>query len=209
MQEGTFIAPGYPEETAQRTPDVYAANCPTRQLLDRIADKWSVLILTTLGTGSGEMRFNALKRHIEGISQKMLSQTLRSLERDGLVMRHVVPTVPVTVGYAITPLGRELVEIGEDEALHQAHEVGDLFLRPAPVLGGEGVECQRFQPHLTRPAHDAAHSFHAALVTQRARQMALFRPAPVAIHDDGNVARGNGFALGHQAFLESGALEPV
>ncbi len=118
MQEGTFIAPGYPEETAQRTPDVYAANCPTRQLLDRIADKWSVLILTTLGGGegaggrasSGEMRFNALKRHIEGISQKMLSQTLRSLERDGLVTRHVVPTVPVTVGYAITPLGRELLD---------------------------------------------------------------------------------------------------
>ncbi|GFE72436.1 helix-turn-helix domain-containing protein [Novosphingobium sp. TCA1] len=110
MQEGTFIAPGYPEETAQRTPDVYAANCPTRQLLDRIADKWSVLILTTLGTSSGEMRFNALKRHIDGISQKMLSQTLRSLERDGLVTRHVVPTVPVTVGYAITPLGRELLD---------------------------------------------------------------------------------------------------
>ncbi len=114
MQEGTFIAPGYPEETAQRTPDVYAANCPTRQLLDRIADKWSVLILTTLGAGgragSGEMRFNALKRHIDGISQKMLSQTLRSLERDGLVTRHVVPTVPVTVGYAITPLGRELLD---------------------------------------------------------------------------------------------------
>ncbi|WP_395394319.1 helix-turn-helix domain-containing protein [Novosphingobium sp. BL-8A] len=116
MQEGTFIAPGYPEETAdgpaspqdQRAPDVYAANCPTRQLLDRVADKWSVLILTTLG--NGEMRFNALKRRIDGISQKMLSQTLRSLERDGLVLRHVVPTVPVTVSYAISPLGRELLD---------------------------------------------------------------------------------------------------
>ncbi|TCM21598.1 HxlR family transcriptional regulator [Novosphingobium sp. PhB165] len=111
MQEGTFIAPGYPEETTSpesRAPDVYAANCPTRQLLDRVADKWSVLILTTLG--HGEMRFNALKRRIDGISQKMLSQTLRSLERDGLVLRHVVPTVPVTVGYAISPLGRELLD---------------------------------------------------------------------------------------------------
>ncbi len=107
MQEGTFIAPGYPEETGGRQPDVYAANCPTRQLLDRIADKWSVLILTTLGMD--EMRFNALKRRIDGISQKMLSQTLRSLERDGLVVRHVVPTVPVTVSYAITPLGSELI----------------------------------------------------------------------------------------------------
>jgi DNA-binding HxlR family transcriptional regulator len=107
MQEGTFSAPGYPAGTGDRLPDVYAANCPTRQLLDRIADKWSVLILTTLG--SREMRFNALKRRIDGISQKMLSQTLRSLERDGLVVRAVVPTVPVTVSYAITPLGRELL----------------------------------------------------------------------------------------------------
>nr|WP_260610184.1 helix-turn-helix domain-containing protein [Sphingomonas sp. IC081] len=103
-----MIAPGYSEETAPlRAPDVYAANCPTRQLLDRVADKWSVLILLTLG--NGEMRFNALKRRIDGISQKMLSQTLRSLERDGLVLRAVVPSVPVTVSYAISPLGRELL----------------------------------------------------------------------------------------------------
>lgn len=107
MQEGTFIAPGYPGETACPGPDVFAADCPTRQLLDRIADKWSVLILTTLG--GGEMRFNGLKRRIDGISQKMLSQTLRSLERDGLVVRRVVPTVPVSVSYAVTPLGCELL----------------------------------------------------------------------------------------------------
>jgi DNA-binding HxlR family transcriptional regulator len=108
MQEGTFIAPGFPGETITREPDVYAANCPTRQLLDRIADKWSVLILTTLGGGA--TRFNLLRRRIDGISQKMLSQTLRSLERDGLVARHVVPTVPVSVSYAITPLGTELLD---------------------------------------------------------------------------------------------------
>ncbi|EJU10812.1 transcriptional regulator [Sphingomonas sp. LH128] len=108
MQEGTFTAPGYLEGTACLAPNVYAADCPTRQLLDRIADKWSVLILTTLG--AGDMRFNGLKRHIDGISQKMLSQTLRSLERDGLVRRDVVPTVPVSVSYAVTPLGRELLD---------------------------------------------------------------------------------------------------
>lgn len=108
MQEGTFTAPGYPAETPSPAPDVYAANCPTRQLLDRIADKWSVLILTTLGAGA--MRFNSLRRRIDGISQKMLSQTLRSLERDGLVVRHVVPNVPVTVSYEISALGRELLE---------------------------------------------------------------------------------------------------
>lgn len=108
MQEGTSSTPSYVEVTAAPPPNVFAAQCPTRQLLDRIADKWSVLILTTLG--DEEMRFNALKRRISGISQKMLSQTLRSLERDGLVQRQVFATIPVTVSYAITPLGAELLD---------------------------------------------------------------------------------------------------
>lgn len=113
MQEGTETSSGHPRETApDLTPtfergDVYAAQCPTRQLLDRIADKWTTLLLTTLD--GGEMRFNALKRRIEGVSQKMLSQTLRQMERDGLVLRHVEATVPVSVTYEITPLGRTLV----------------------------------------------------------------------------------------------------
>ncbi|WP_420471860.1 winged helix-turn-helix transcriptional regulator [Brevundimonas sp. FT23042] len=109
MQEGTEISSGYPGETAHpfARGDVYAAECPTRQLLDRIADKWTTLLLTTLD--GGPMRFNALKRRIGGVSQKMLSQTLRQLERDGLATRHVEPTVPVSVTYEITPLGRTLV----------------------------------------------------------------------------------------------------
>ncbi|WP_244999610.1 winged helix-turn-helix transcriptional regulator [Brevundimonas nasdae] len=86
---------------------MFASQCPTRQLLDRIADKWSTLILVALGRGP--IRFNELKRRIEGVSQKMLSQTLKSLERDGLVSRTVVATVPVTVTYAVTPLGRGLI----------------------------------------------------------------------------------------------------
>ncbi|WP_439473132.1 winged helix-turn-helix transcriptional regulator [Brevundimonas sp.] len=109
MQEGTETSSGHPRETAPtfERGDVYAAECPTRQLLDRIADKWTTLLLTTLD--GGEMRFNALKRRIEGVSQKMLSQTLRQMERDGLVLRHVEATVPVSVTYEITPLGRTLV----------------------------------------------------------------------------------------------------
>lgn len=107
MQEGTFTAPGYRRGTICPEPDVFAADCPTRLLLDRIADKWSVLVLTVLG--DGEVRFNGLKRRIGGISQKMLSQTLRSLERDGLVVRTVTPTVPVSVSYATTALGCELL----------------------------------------------------------------------------------------------------
>lgn len=86
--------------------NVFAAACPTRQVLDRIADKWTVLVLSLLA--DGPMRFNRLRGRIEGISQKMLSQTLRSLERDGLVTRRVFPTVPVTVEYSITPVGATL-----------------------------------------------------------------------------------------------------
>ena len=87
-------------------PNAYAANCPTRQILDRVGDKWAVLIL--LLVRDEPMRFNALRRAIEGISQKMLSQVLKSLERDGLIKRRVIATVPVTVEYSITPLGATL-----------------------------------------------------------------------------------------------------
>jgi DNA-binding HxlR family transcriptional regulator len=84
----------------------YASNCPTRRILDRVADKWAVLVLGLLL--DAPVRFNQLRRTIEGISQKMLSQTLKSLERDGLVSRKAIATVPVTVEYAITPLGQTL-----------------------------------------------------------------------------------------------------
>lgn len=87
-------------------PDVYSADCPTRQILDRVGDKWAVLILLLLR--EEPMRFNRLRRTIEGISQKMLSQVLKSLERDGLIKRRVIATVPVTVEYSITPLGQTL-----------------------------------------------------------------------------------------------------
>lgn len=84
----------------------YAAKCPTRQLLDRISDKWVVLVLSLLE--DGPKRFSVLKREIDGISQKMLSQTLRALEQDGLLTRRAFPTVPVTVEYELTALGRSL-----------------------------------------------------------------------------------------------------
>jgi DNA-binding HxlR family transcriptional regulator len=76
--------------------------------LDRIADKWTVLLLGLLD--QSPLRFNQLRRAVEGLSQKMLSQTLKALERDGLVTRTAIPTVPITVEYAITPLGRTLAE---------------------------------------------------------------------------------------------------
>ncbi|GHF79780.1 DNA-binding HxlR family transcriptional regulator [Amycolatopsis bartoniae] len=84
----------------------YRADCPTRRILDRIGDRWTVLIVGVLA--EGDARFSELRRRIEGISQKMLTQTLRGLERDGLVRRTVHPEVPVRVEYALTDAGRSL-----------------------------------------------------------------------------------------------------
>jgi DNA-binding HxlR family transcriptional regulator len=91
--------------------DVLDVACPTRQVLARIGDKWSMLVICALE--SDARRFSALRRQIGGITQKMLTQTLRGLERDGLVSREAFPTVPVTVEYTLTPLGHSLAEAVE------------------------------------------------------------------------------------------------
>ncbi|MET8216982.1 winged helix-turn-helix transcriptional regulator [Streptomyces hirsutus] len=98
--------------------NAFLAVCPSRQLLDRISDKWVVLILCALGGDASErsgashapkaMRYSELARLLAGVSQKMLTQTLRALERDGLLTRTVTPTVPVTVTYELTDLGLSL-----------------------------------------------------------------------------------------------------
>ena len=89
--------------------DALKARCPTRQVIARIANKWTMLVITAL-EGEEVLRFSELRRRIEGVSQKMLTQTLRTLERDGLVTRTVYPTVPATVEYRLTPLGRGLTD---------------------------------------------------------------------------------------------------
>jgi DNA-binding HxlR family transcriptional regulator len=93
-------------ETIELYGNVYTSDCPTRQVLDRIGDKWTALIMGMLE--QGPQRFSELQRSIGGISQKMLTQTLRSLERDGLVNRTVYAEVPPRVEYALTPLGETL-----------------------------------------------------------------------------------------------------
>lgn len=85
---------------------VAAARQSSRLLLDQIADKWSVLVLAALC--DGPMRFNSLKRTLDGVTQKALTECLRRLERNGIVSRHVLTASPVAVEYAITPLGRTL-----------------------------------------------------------------------------------------------------
>jgi DNA-binding HxlR family transcriptional regulator len=90
-------------------PNVFHANCPTQRALETIADKWSVIVIYALSQGT--RRYSELQRLIGGVSQKMLTQTLRKLERDGLVERHVYPVVPPKVEYSLTPLGETLTEL--------------------------------------------------------------------------------------------------
>lgn len=119
--------------------DVLRADCPARQILDRLADKWTVLVVLALAPGT--LRFSKLKAKVEKISQKMLTQTLRGLERDGMVTRTVYPTVPATVEYALTDLGLSLVDafkvlrrwshghIGEIEAARRSYDLTEEQLR--------------------------------------------------------------------------------
>ena len=101
--------------------DAFLANCPSRQLLDRVSDKWVALIMAAVGS-DGPRRYSELSRRLAGVSQKMLTQTLRSLERDGLVSRTVTPTVPVTVTYELTGLGLSLQQLMCDvKAWAEAH----------------------------------------------------------------------------------------
>ncbi|WP_394771387.1 winged helix-turn-helix transcriptional regulator [Lacisediminihabitans sp.] len=95
-------------DTSARELDPYQAGCPTRRILDLIGGRWTVLIVGALGEGTA--RFSELLRRVDGISQKMLTQTLRSMERDGLVTRTITAEVPVKVEYALTEAGRTLTE---------------------------------------------------------------------------------------------------
>jgi DNA-binding HxlR family transcriptional regulator len=94
------------QSTEKRVADIFAESCPSRHLLALIADKWSLLIMFALK--DKPRRNNELLRQIEGISQKMLTQTLRSLEKHGLVKRQSFQVVPPHVEYELTPLGRSL-----------------------------------------------------------------------------------------------------
>ncbi len=98
---------GGAEAPGARGPSVFNQHCPSQVILERIADKWTTLVIYKLDKKT--MRFGELKREIGGVSQKMLTQTLRNLEADGLVTRTVYPVVPPKVEYSLTPLGRTLL----------------------------------------------------------------------------------------------------
>ena len=95
-------------DPASDAPSEDGPGCPLRDVLDRVGDKWSVLVVVLLK--DGKLRFSDLRRSVEGISQRMLTHTLRRLERDGLVDRTIYASVPVRVEYELTALGRTLIE---------------------------------------------------------------------------------------------------
>ncbi|MDG4755133.1 helix-turn-helix domain-containing protein [Micromonospora sp. WMMD718] len=119
--------------------DAFLAQCPSRQLLDRIADKWVTLVLAALRSDGSHrfgadcagvprpMRYSELSRTLVGVSQKMLTQTLRALERDGLVTRTVEPTVPVTVTYELTALGLSLLKTIQGLKVWAEAHMDDVF----------------------------------------------------------------------------------
>ena len=97
----------YPRDSVLVRADIYDRNCPSRQVLDRIGDTWSVLVVASLA--HGPQRYSELAKRIDGVSPKMLTQTLRALERDGLISRTVAAAVPPRVDYELTNLGRSLL----------------------------------------------------------------------------------------------------
>ena len=125
-------APSLAPATGPNLCEHFHVGCPSRVLFDQIADKWSMMVLSVLT--AGPMRFNAVRRHLEGVTQKALTQCLRRLERNGLVERRVITLSPVAVEYEITALGRSLhapfkalhgwmlANIGEVEAARAAFD---------------------------------------------------------------------------------------
>lgn len=96
------------EEFENLVADVFARKCTSRTVLETVTGRWAILALAALH--EGPYRFNALRRRVDGVSEKMLSQTLQALERDGMVLRVAEHTIPPRVEYSLTPLGREAAE---------------------------------------------------------------------------------------------------
>ncbi|GAA5179448.1 helix-turn-helix domain-containing protein [Rugosimonospora acidiphila] len=113
-------------DTKEESTFTYRRDCPSRTVVEVLANKWALYVLAALRRHDRPMRFNELRRILDGITQKMLTQTLRALERDGLVSRTVYPTVPPKVEYGLTPLGVEagrLTSAIADWSLEHARQI--------------------------------------------------------------------------------------
>jgi DNA-binding HxlR family transcriptional regulator len=100
------VSPSVEDPADALVVDVFARACPSRRVLENVAGKWGVLALAALH--EGPYRFNALRRRVDGVSEKMLAQTLQALERDGLVRREAQASIPPRVEYSLTPVGRRV-----------------------------------------------------------------------------------------------------
>ncbi len=108
MEMHTKIRAKPPQENTEDQPDVFSQYCPTRKTLELIASTWAVLAIQAVGVKT--LRYGEMKKRIEGITHKMLTQTLRKLERDGIMERKIFPVVPPRVEYRLSRLGRTLME---------------------------------------------------------------------------------------------------
>ena len=127
--EGRYLMDTAPPPLAWPLPPV---ECPSRTVLEVLANKWVLYVLGALQQHDGPMRFNQLGRALSGITQKMLTQTLRTLERDGLVARRVYPTVPPRVEYELTEKGRDVLPV-----LDAVRAYGDKWMPPEQEAAGE------------------------------------------------------------------------
>ncbi|MFE4832142.1 winged helix-turn-helix transcriptional regulator [Streptomyces sp. NPDC056672] len=108
MTTATGARQGVPDPASDPEASVFPRGCPSRTVMEELANKWVMLVLLALR--DSDYRFNALRRRVEGVSEKMLSQTLQTLERDGMVTRHVRTAIPPCVEYSITPLGAKIAD---------------------------------------------------------------------------------------------------
>ncbi|UYK77511.1 winged helix-turn-helix transcriptional regulator [Xanthomonas sacchari] len=129
LSEPLDEAPRGCADTTQLRGQVFAQNCPSRAVLSHVTSRWGVLVLVALRKGTH--RFGDLRRSLEGVSEKMLSQTLQALEADGLVQRTAYPVVPPHVEYDLTPLG--------EEAAAHVHALVDWIERNIGVILGGGA----------------------------------------------------------------------
>ena len=120
MKCSSYLGDSYQVEA-----NVYAKDCASRQVLDRIGDTWSVLIVALLA--GGPLRYSELAGGIDGISPKMLTQTLRGLERDGMISRTVFPVIPPRVDYELTDLGRSLLGLVRELVVWAEGHIGDVI----------------------------------------------------------------------------------
>jgi DNA-binding HxlR family transcriptional regulator len=143
--EGTFLIFRYLMDTTLGdaplpSVDFYLHECPARTVIEVLANKWALLILGVLRRHDGPLRFNEFRRRLNGVTQKMLTQTLRTLERNGLVSRAVYPTVPPKVEYALTDLGVSAAKMAVTIGKWSEEHVNDILAARKAFDESAGVE---------------------------------------------------------------------